>query len=458
MNSSRPPYFPLTALYIVALLLVAVATAGCLDGLPYHGNHAAVNDGKLSAYFLDVGQGDSGLFVFGNKTILIDTGETDWGDRVVSDLRMLGVDHVDLLVLTHPHSDHIGGAQRVLQSFPVARILDTGLPHTSSTYEHLLETIAAKKIPYTIAEQGQTFDPDPALRILVLSPPAGRFGDDPNANSIVLRISYGTIDFLMTGDVGGEAEDALVRSGYALDAEILKVGHHGSEYSTSKTFLAKVHPEVAVISVGEGNPYGHPHRQTLSSLADVGAAVYRTDTDGTIRVRTDGNSYSVTTEMGGGIWQAVATHASPLANVTLSPAALPSLPSIPLDISPPSIEVVLPQLGNASSVTFGAVQFDAPGDDRTNLNGEWVQLTNSGIDTVLLNGWTLSDRSGSFTYIFPAFTLEPGSTVKIYTGTGTLNNTALFMGLDEPVWGNTGDTAVLRDFRGIIVDKKSVGG
>lgn len=189
-----------------------------------------MNDGKLSAYFLDVGQGDSALFVFNNKTILVDAGETDMADRVVGDLRRLGVTRIDLLVATHPHSDHIGGMQRVLAAFPVGEVLDAGLPHPSSTYENFLETVDRKNIPYTVAEQGQVIDFDPSLRIFVLSPPAQRFGDDPNTNSIVLRVSYGTIDFLMTGDAGGEAEDALVKSGYSLDAEILKVGHHGSEF------------------------------------------------------------------------------------------------------------------------------------------------------------------------------------------------------------------------------------
>ncbi len=126
-------------------------------------------------YFLDVGQGDSTLFVVDGKTILIDAGEVDMGDRVVSDLRTLGVTRIDLLVATHPHSDHIGGMQKVLAAFPVGQVLDSGLPHPSPIYEHFLETIDRKNIPYRVAEQGQTIDVDPALRIFVLSPPAQRY-------------------------------------------------------------------------------------------------------------------------------------------------------------------------------------------------------------------------------------------------------------------------------------------
>ena len=445
---------------VLVILLLAVATAGCLNPIPsFRGNHLADNNGNLTAYFLDVGQGDSALFVFNNKTILIDAGETDMGDRVVGDLNRLGVTRIDLLVATHPHSDHIGGMQRVLAAFPVGRVLDTGLPHPSSPYENFLETIDRKGIPYTVAEQGQIIDIDPSLRILVLSPPAQRFGDDPNTNSIVLRISYGTIDFLMTGDAGGEAEDALVKSGYSLDAEILKVGHHGSEYSTSKAFLTRVHPEVGIISVGEGNPYGHPHQPTLDALSAAGVLVYRTDQDGTIRIQSDGISYSVSTEKGQvSFWQALAPLAAPFRNVTFNASAIPPVPPVPENVSLPLPSFGLPQIGNASSVEISAAQFDAPGDDRLNLNGEWARLSNRGNDTVLLNGWTLSDRTGSFTYIFPAYLLEPGTSVTIYTGTGSMNDTSLFMGFATPVWGNSGDTAVLRDFRGKIISERSDGG
>jgi competence protein ComEC len=133
------------AIFIV--LLSCIITAGCINNftVPDFGTnrstHLADNDGKLSVYFLDVGQGDSTLVLFFNKSILIDAGEADMGDRVVSDLKALGVRRIDLLVATHPHSDHIGGMQNVLAAFPVGQVLDSGLPHTSSTYEHFLETI-----------------------------------------------------------------------------------------------------------------------------------------------------------------------------------------------------------------------------------------------------------------------------------------------------------------------------
>jgi len=462
----------------VAIFLVVVScvvTTGCLENviIPVFTNaghtHLADNEGNLSVYFLDVGQGDSTLFIVDGKTILIDAGEVDEGDQVVRDLRKLGVTRIDLLVATHPHSDHIGGMQSVLAVFPVGQVLDAGTPSTSPVYEHYLEMIDRKNIPYRMAEQGQTIDVNPALRVFVLTPPAQRIGDNPNINSVVLRISYGTIDFLMTGDIEGEGEEALIRSGYPLDAEILKVAHHGSSSSTSPVFLVRVRPEMGVLFVGEDNPYGHPHKETLDLLKKSGVTVYRTDRDGTIVVRTDGMSYSVKTETNDHrIWNVSMKGGTSGETTVFTLPTLPLLEHVPLPhvILPPvpdnlTIPVpvfTIPQIGNASSLSISATQFDAPGDDRQNLNGEWVRLTNKGNDTVLIAGWTLSDKGQSTHYTFPAIYLVPGESVTVFSGTGTMNNTALFMGKTDPIWSNSGDIAILKDGRGTIIDKRSEGG
>jgi beta-lactamase superfamily II metal-dependent hydrolase len=463
---------------ILIVLVSCIITAGCLDNFTIpdfstnRSTHLADNDGKLSVYFLDAGQGDSTLVLFSNKSILIDAGEADMGDRVVSDLKALGVSRIDLLVATHPHSDHIGGMQKVLAAFPVGRVLDSGLPHTSSTYEHFLETIDRKNIPYRVAEQGQTIDIDPALTIFVLSPPKERVGEDQNTNSIVLRISYGTVAILLAGDMGGESETALVKSGYPLDASILKVGHHGSYSSTSSSFLARVQPETAIVMVGKDNPYGHPHQQTLDLLKRYGVTVYRTDRDGTIVIRSNGMSYSVKTETNTrDFWAATSPKTVTLttgiptpsprgtlpAITTDVPVPLPSFtqPESPVNLTIPAPLFTIPQIGNASSVSISAVQFDAPGDDRQNLNNEWVRLTNRGDGLVLLAGWTLSDKTSSHPYVFPAFVLMPKSSVTIYSGSGKMNDTSLFMGLDTPTWSNTGDVATLKDGSGTIIDQRS---
>jgi beta-lactamase superfamily II metal-dependent hydrolase len=450
------------AISIIFLLISCIAISGCISipGIPDFGQSGssaqAENNGKLSVYFLDVSQGDSSLIIFGNKTILIDAGEIDMGDRVVNDLRELGVTRIDLLVATHPHSDHIGGMQKVMDNFAIGQVLDSGIPHTSVIYERFLEKIDKKNIPYKLAVQGDTIDLDPALRIVVLSPLSRRFGDDLNTNSIMLRISYGTINFLFTGDAGIEAETALSKSGYALDAQILKVGHHGSMYSNSPAFIARVHPETAIISLGRDNPYGHPHKQAVDILSQAGATVYRTDRDGTILVRSDGISYAVKTGKSlGGLVPTLTQKPQVTGTNAVTVPTIPTLPAVTINISIPQPSIAIPQIGNAKAVVISAIQFNGPGDDRQNVNGEWVQLTNRGNDTVLLAGWTLSDNSRVPLYTFPAMLLVPGETITIFSGKGTLNNTALFMGKTEPVWGNSGDIAILKDGSGKIIDQRS---
>ena len=443
MNRKIPdpqPFCTAVPVFFVFLVVAAALAAGCLD----HGTVPDINSflsqrshesgGDLRAYFLDVGQGDSTLILFKNLTILIDAGEQEKGDVVVRDLQSLGIARIDLLVATHPHSDHIGGMETVIGAVPVTRVVDAGMPHPSPLYARFLDAVEARHIPYTVVHEGDTINLNPALRILVLSPQEQQSGDDLNDNSVVLRISYGTFNILLTGDAGFAAENRMLATGYALDAEILKVAHHGSIYSTGGRFLERVHPEVAVIPVGAANPYGHPADATLAALEQAGCTVYRTDRDGDILVKSDGITYTVQTSRGteNGLFLPVTTGGAPFSTTTAtSPTPAPY------------------------DVVISETRFNAPGDDRTNLNGEYIRITNRGGDVVNLNGWTLSDRTGSRLYLFPAFLLLPESSVSVFTGTGAINDTALFMGRTSPVWSNSGDDAVLQDERGNTVDRRS---
>jgi competence protein ComEC len=267
----------------------------------------------------------------------------------------------------------------------------------------------------------------------------------------------------------------MEKTGYPLDAQVLKVGHHGSSGASSAGFLNRVGPEAAVISLGKDNEYGHPHRETLERLNTAGPLVLRTDLDGTILAESDGATFSVVTEKGGGnIWSQTRT-APATTGVTVSPVSpgmtgpapsfpiftLPvTIPAMPTDITVPVPSFTMPalQIGNASSVYISAVQFNAPGDDTRNLNGEWVRLANRGEDAVLLTSWTMSDRTGTEPYRFPAFLLMPGNSVTLYTGSGEMNDTSLFMGRTLPLWGNSGDEATLRDGSGNIIDRQSEAG
>jgi len=464
MRVSSP--FQLRAGACLTLILVfTLLLAGCTGSSGTHSGPVLNQSttGDLKVYFLDVGQGDSSVILFRDKVILIDAGDTDRGDTVVRALQDLGVRKIDLLVATHPHADHIGGMQDVLANFEVEKVLDSGLPSSSSLYEKFLVTIDRKQIPYIVAERGQTIGIDPALRILVLSPPKERTSDDLNTGSIVLRVSYGTMNLLFTGDATAPVEEALVKSGYPLDAQVLKVGHHGSSGASSSAFLSRVNPQVAILSLGKGNDYGHPHRETLERLKAAGPTVFRTDTDGTIRVESDGNTLSVTTEKGdAGFWNAAvtATNLVPATSTSVTPLPTISLNMTDIALSIPAnvtIPVTLPpiQLGNASGVYISRVQFDAPGDDRLNLNGEWVTVSNRGEEAVLIAGWTLSDKTGSGTFTFPAVILLPSSSVTVFSGSGSMNDTALYMGRSSPLWGNSGDRAILRDGAGTVIDTRA---
>lgn len=273
-----------------------------LDGLIGAASDAALlpvysfGPSNLTAHILDVGQGDSILVQFKGKNILIDGGEREMGPRVASYLRDHGISRIDLMVATHPHSDHIGGLLEILDRFQVLKVLDSGQPHTSKTYEDFLTKIDQKDIPYQVADAGQRIDLNPGIDIEVLSPPAGRLGDDLNQNSIVLRIVYGKVAFLLMGDAGVEAEKKILSSGFEVRSDMLKVGHHGSKSATGGSFLKRVDPGVSIISAGLGNPYGHPAAEVVKRLEKSGTMVYRTDLQGTVDVTTDGTAIFVSAQ------------------------------------------------------------------------------------------------------------------------------------------------------------------
>jgi competence protein ComEC len=225
--------------------------------------------------------------------MLVDGGRRDAGPKLSSYLKGQGITSIDVLVSTHPHADHIGGLLTILKEFPVKRVVDGGIAHPSQTYESYLTLIDQLDIPYVVGEAGQAIDLGPGVKVEVLAPPASRNKGGVNENSIVLKVTYGRVSFLLMGDAGIPEEEQLMSSGYDLKSDVYKVPHHGSPHSASAYFILKVRPEVSVIEVGQNN-YGHPAPKALAILNDTGSVIYRTDLNGNIVVTSDGNSFTVT--------------------------------------------------------------------------------------------------------------------------------------------------------------------
>jgi len=249
--------------------------------------------GELKVHFIDVGQGDSILIDLGETEVLIDGGEKSPG--VVDYLKKYVDGPLEVMVATHPHSDHIGGLIAVLGAFQVQQIWDNGDKSDSSTYNEFMAAVQAEGAQVHTGKRGDRITAS-SLTFLILNPRT--LAGTVNNNSIVLSFSYGTVDFLFTGDAEKEAEGAmLVAADMPVpDVEVLKVGHHGSRTASSKDFLAATSPEVAVYMTGVGNRYGHPHQETIAALAQIGAKVYGTEMNGTIDISTDGNTFTVHTE------------------------------------------------------------------------------------------------------------------------------------------------------------------
>lgn len=264
--------------------------------------------GNLTVRFLDVGLGDAILIESpAGKTMLIDAGSALMNESLLSALDAAGVSGLDVVVITHPHEDHIGGMRSVLSRYPVGQFVDSGMPHTTATYESMMNQLTKQQVPYRTVQTGDTITLGSGVVFRVLNPDGSlRSADDNenvaenlNENSVVLILTYGNVTFLFMGDATSDAEQYLISRGATLDADILKVAHHGSSRSSGNRFLVQVSPAVSIIEVGSDNPYGYPALSTLQRLKSTGSQVYRTDLNGTVVVTTDGRTFLVLLERSG---------------------------------------------------------------------------------------------------------------------------------------------------------------
>lgn len=363
----------------------------------------------LQVHFINVGQADSILVIAPNgQTILVDGGSADDGLGVVSYLKSQGVKELSTVIATHPHEDHIGGLDTILDSFPPKQIYMANGTSTTQTYRDFITAVKASGAKRIRAKAGGKLDV-PGISGIFLAPNSEQY-ETLNNYSAVLKITYGKVSFLLTGDAEEVSETEMLKNGQDLRATVLKVGHHGSTSSTTSGFLKAVSPQIAVISVGIANDYGHPAQLTLNKLAKAGVQVYRTDQAGTIVATSDGDTVKIT-------------------------------PSIPSTTSKPVQPLAVIPTGSLMILDI-------------DLNGEVVTIKNSSDKEVNLTGWKLVSEKGNQTFDFPAETILAGEgTLKVVSGKNAQAGTNILVWTELNIWNNDGDQGALYNAQGQLVSR-----
>jgi len=387
---------------LIVVLLCIFLLAGCTETL--NEEKVSVTAGhEMHVHFIDVGQGDSIFIESPNgKTMLVDGGVKGAGQNVVSYLKKLGVKKLDIVVATHPDADHIGGLIPVLNSIDIGQFYDSGKVHTSQTFEEMLTLIDTKNIPYNVPKTGDNIAFDDDINVKVLN--ANENATDNNDASIVLKIAYGNVSFLLTADAGVSLEKEMMQDD--VKATILKAGHHGSNTSSSAEFIQAVHPEITILSYGEGNKYGHPHAEVVERLQAIGSKIYATAEAGTVIVSTDGVNYDVNSKEWSG-----------------------TIASAPQTTSA-SVEIV-----------------------SKDLIEEIVGIKNNSNEAVSLKDWQLISIEGNQVFNFPNVTLQPGKTIYVTSGSNARDGQNYLKWTKKQIWLNDGDAAQLRNAKGAFVSE-----
>lgn len=304
------------------ILCCTVLLTGCGQGGGQSSDTAANSKaeakGQLTISMLDIGQGDAVLIQTGAKNILIDTGDDKYYEdgkkgkentQLLTELQKLKIDHIDTLVMTHAHADHIGKADKVIAQYGVKELVYNDIPSTSKYFINALKAAKANGTQQVKVKAGDVLDFGNGVSFEIVSPSQSLIDEDTaaikakkkvdvNNESVVGRLTFGNFAMLFTGDAEGPVEKDMAASyGKKLKCQVLKAGHHGSKTSSTAEFLKLVQPESVVMSLGVNNQYGHPHEALLNRLQKQGIKnIYRTDLNGTITIVSDGSSYSITTE------------------------------------------------------------------------------------------------------------------------------------------------------------------
>lgn len=246
---------------------------------------------RLEVTFIDVGQADSILLENEGHYMLVDAGNNEDGPKLVNYFKNQNIHQFDYVIGTHPHEDHIGGLDNIIEGFDINTFYMPDVITTTKTFEDVLDALGEKNMTLSIPKTNATFKlGDATVKVLYVGT---EDESDLNDTSIVLKVTYQNVSFLLTGDASTKVEEKLNPAD--LESTVLKVGHHGSSTATNEKFLNTVNPKYAIISVGENNQYEHPHTTVLNTLAAHNITTYRTDQDGTIKVITDGTNIEINT-------------------------------------------------------------------------------------------------------------------------------------------------------------------
>ena len=279
---------------IVFLIIAVIGLLGkekILDKQEEKTPNTNIVDSKLEIYFFDVGQADSILIKEKDYTMLIDGGNQSDGENLVKYLQEeLNVNDIDILVGTHPHEDHIGGLPNVISSLSIGKIYLPNATTTTKIFEKLLDAIADKEYKITVPKVDEEISINNMNFKVIYT---GTDESDLNNTSIVLKLEYGKTSYLFTGDATDKTEEKIIDKD--IEADVLKIGHHGSSYSSTESFLNKVKPKYAIIQVGNDNKYDHPTKTTLDKLNERNIKIYRTDENGTIKLTSDGTNINFET-------------------------------------------------------------------------------------------------------------------------------------------------------------------
>ncbi|WP_434293542.1 ComEC/Rec2 family competence protein [Clostridium botulinum] len=250
---------------------------------------ASNKSNELKVHYIDVGQGDSILVQTKDKNILIDAGTRKSSDSLISYLKKQHIKKLDYVIATHPHEDHIGGMPKVIEEFEISNFYAPKKTANTKIFKDMILQLKKKNLKINVAKKGISLDLSNNSSLDFLAPVKDNY-ENTNDSSAVVKLTHGNTKFLFTGDAEKTSEKDILNSNEDLSSNVLKVGHHGSHSSSSKEFLDKINPKIAIISCGKNNDYGHPHKETMKELNKRNIEVYRTDIDGNIVLTSDGEN------------------------------------------------------------------------------------------------------------------------------------------------------------------------